>query len=310
MIPKHSNPYLLHEHTAIVSRAALRGDSDDELREALDADPGRAQMLARLENILKRSIEDVLPAGLQSSAATAGGESPRKNKRRKVDEEAKVAEEQQPVVVPFRLLSGTSQPKSIVLTPKAARVLVSVGPAYEDTKEEAERRAARARAVAVDFDQILADSHIPHRPLPNAAKKVRTLRATRALPSPAPPLVLLERPKPAPAPTPPSACAPCPHAHHASCCPVLPASGSDAGAGTAPPADRGATRKRPRRGQGRSGRQERPAVQPAFWRPRQGAAGGGTNRGYAWGYEGSWPAAERGTARRYRRDEMRRGVVA
>lgn len=83
MIPKHANPYLLTDQTAVVSRSALR-DSDDELEPEDTADPERAQMLARLENILKRSIADVLPKTVQEGDVT-GESSSRKKKRRKVD---------------------------------------------------------------------------------------------------------------------------------------------------------------------------------------------------------------------------------
>ncbi|KAH9847512.1 hypothetical protein C2E23DRAFT_495490 [Lenzites betulinus] len=301
MIPKHSNPYLLRtEQTAIVSRAALRGDSEDE-REAPDADPERAQMLARLENILKRSIEDVLPAGLVHSAGSAGGESPKRKKRRKV-EEGKEEEDKptQPVAVPFRLLSGMSQPNPIVLAPKAAPVLVSIGPAYADTKEEAKRRAARAREVAVDFAWVVAESQKPYLPPPNVSKKITSVRAE--LPSPQPPLVLLEQPKPTPQPprisvvsVPSFTGAPSPHAHTATCCPIVPAS--------IPAAAHPDEKKRKRR---RAKALQRPAVQPAFWRPQEGM--GGKSLGYAWGYEGSWPVAA-GETPRYRRDEMRKGVL-
>lgn len=148
MIPKHANPYLLTEQTTVVSRAALREDDDDE-REPLDVSmhPERAEMLARLENILKRSIEDVLPSSTHTAVneeaeAEADGGS-RKKKRRKVG----VTKEEQPVAVrtshssffsyslrwpeqitceAFRLLSGTAQPKPILLAPKAPRVLMCV----------------------------------------------------------------------------------------------------------------------------------------------------------------------------------------
>lgn len=100
MIPKHANPYLLTERTTIVSRAALREDNDDD-RELLDASmhPERAEMLARLENILKRSIEEVLPPSTHTEAY-AGAEVEvdgvsRKKKCRKVEE----TKEEQPVAV-------------------------------------------------------------------------------------------------------------------------------------------------------------------------------------------------------------------
>lgn len=96
MIPKHANPYLLKEQTTVVSRAALREDSDDE-PEPPTMHPERAQMLARLESILKRSIEDVLPLSTQSGNQE-DGDAPRKKKRRKV-EEPKVDKPEEPVAV-------------------------------------------------------------------------------------------------------------------------------------------------------------------------------------------------------------------
>ena len=99
MIPKYANPLLLPDQTAVVSRAALR-DSDDESEPVDHTDPERAQMLARLENILKRSIEDVLPTSVQHTGSQ-NEEQKRKKKRRKVEEELKDEEkgEREPVAV-------------------------------------------------------------------------------------------------------------------------------------------------------------------------------------------------------------------
>lgn len=99
MIPKHANPYVLTDQTIVVSRAALREDGDDD-REPLDASmhPERAEMLARLENILKRSIEDVLPSSAHMEVAAVEDGASRKKKRRKV-EETKEEDSTQPVAV-------------------------------------------------------------------------------------------------------------------------------------------------------------------------------------------------------------------
>ena len=80
MIPKYSNPSTLLSSTAIVSRAALRDDSDDEAEPA-QTNPEHAQLVARLENILKRSIDETLP----HKDGAGDGELPRKKKRRRVD---------------------------------------------------------------------------------------------------------------------------------------------------------------------------------------------------------------------------------
>ncbi|KAI0663776.1 hypothetical protein C8Q70DRAFT_378018 [Cubamyces menziesii] len=308
MIPKYANPLLLPDQTAVVSRAALR-DSDDESEPGDHADPERAQMLARLENILKRSIEDVLPTSVQHIGGQ-GEEQKRKKKRRKVEEELKDEEkgerklkEDEPVAVPFRLFSGMSQPKPIVLAPKAPPVIVPIGPSYEDTEQEAERRAARAREIAVDFAWVMSESSKPYVPLPNAAKKLKTIVAS--LPSSPPPLLLLERPKPTPKPPrvalldPDQPVEPSPHQHEVStsCCPIIVAESPDT------LATRSASKRKRRRAKTR----ERPAVQPAFWRPQEGM--GGKSLGYAWGYPGSWPAAE-GETRRYYRDTMRKAEYA
>ena len=84
MIPKHSNPFAVLDSTAIVSRSALR-DSDDE-DGPTQPDPEHAQMLTRLENILKRTIHDVLPQASKLEGQN-DEEAPRKKKRRKVDKE-------------------------------------------------------------------------------------------------------------------------------------------------------------------------------------------------------------------------------
>ncbi|KAH9902619.1 hypothetical protein C8Q73DRAFT_785281 [Cubamyces lactineus] len=308
MIPKYANPLLLPDQTTVVSRAALR-DSDDESESVDHADPERAQMLARLENILKRSIEDVLPTSVQHTGG-ASEEQKRKKKRRKVEEEAKdedkgerESREDEPIAVPFRLFSSMTQPKPIVLAPKAPPVIIPIGPSYEDTEQEAERRAARAREIAVDFAWVMSESSKPYAPLPNAAKKVQTISAP--LPSSSPPLLLLEQPKPTPKPPrvaqidPDQPVEPSPHQHEVStsCCPIIVADSPE----SLTPSSKS---KRKRRG---AKKREKPVVQPAFWRPREGM--GGKSLGYAWGYPGSWPVAE-GETRRYHRDTMRKAEYA
>ncbi|KAI9066325.1 hypothetical protein FKP32DRAFT_404744 [Trametes sanguinea] len=218
----------------------------------------------------------------------------------------------------FRLLSGVTQPKPIVLAPKPPPVYKcvrrSVKPLREDTEAEAARRAARAREVAVDFAWVMKESSKPYIPLPNAAKKERTV--TARLPSPSPPLLLLEVSKPAPKPPHPAhldptlPIEPSPHAHETSpsCCPIVPASpnpslaapSSSSTAATAADSEKERKRKR-RRGKGKGGK---PAVQPAFWRPREGM--GGKSAGYGLGYPG-WPLRE-GDVPRYHRDTMRKAV--
>ena len=80
MIPKHANPFSLLSSTTIVSRSALK-DSDDE-EEHVETNPEHAQMIARLESILKRNIDDVLPPASHERESTDGAS--RKKKRRKV----------------------------------------------------------------------------------------------------------------------------------------------------------------------------------------------------------------------------------
>ncbi|KAI0648951.1 hypothetical protein C8Q79DRAFT_1007539 [Trametes meyenii] len=305
MIPRHANPYLLPAQTTVVSRAALR-DPDDELDPVDTADPERTQMLAQLENILKRSIANVLPNATHDSEAT--GDAPRKKKRRKVVEPSQddVREEQskqdEPVAVPFRLLSGTSQPKPIMLAPKAPPVIIGIGPAYEDTEEEAQLRVNRAQAAAVDFKWVIEESRKPTVPPPGAPSKITRISAP--LPTPQPPLLVLERTRP---PTNPphvsrgdleeSPIAPSPHIHETSCCPVLAAENPSPGSIDA--------RKKRKRRRGKSS--QKPALQPMFWKPTTDM--GGKSAGYAWGYSGSWPAEE-GTTPRYYRDTMRKAVFA
>ena len=90
MIPKHTNPYTLRDSTAIVSRSALKGSDDEEdFGHANSAE--HAQMVARLEKILKRTIDDALPASSSGMENAEGASSPRK-KRRRVDVERDVQE--------------------------------------------------------------------------------------------------------------------------------------------------------------------------------------------------------------------------
>ncbi|KAL7279325.1 hypothetical protein ACG7TL_007166 [Trametes sanguinea] len=317
MIPKHANPLLLPDQTVVVSRAALRDADDEGENDGDGADPERAQMLARLENILKRSIAAVLPSE-PSHAAGRDGENARKKKRRKTepskDEEREgEGKGEEPVAVPFRLLSGVTQPKPIVLAPKPPPVYKSIRPQREDTEAEAARRAARAREVAVDFAWVLKESGKPYVPLPNAAKKERAV--TAHFPSASPPLLLLEVSKPAPKPPHPARLdptipvEPSPHAHETSpsCCPIVPASPGPSPATSSLSSTTAADsepKERKRKRRRNKAKAEKPPVQPAFWRPREGM--GGKSAGYALGYPG-WPLRE-GDVPRYHRDTMRTAV--
>ncbi|RPD61051.1 hypothetical protein L226DRAFT_55355 [Lentinus tigrinus ALCF2SS1-7] len=294
MIPKYSNPSVLLGSTAIVSRAALRDDSEDEAEPA-ETIPEHAQLVARLENILKRSIDETsLP-----QSGDKDEHSPRKKKRRKVEEGGLQSTEQgvanEEVVVPFRLLSSVSQPKPIVLVPKAPPKIISHGPAVEDTKAEAKRRAIRAREVAVDYTWVVESSKA--RTYSRASsEKVEHLVAQ--VPDRVSPLLVLEKPKPPPKPprvaqsNPEIEIEPSPHEPEVSCCPVLAA--RDPMAQT--------TKRKRRRGKVR----DKPAIQATFWRPSPGV--GGKALGYAWGYAGSRPTLPDDSPRGYERDTMKKAV--
>ncbi|KAI0787966.1 hypothetical protein C8Q74DRAFT_1255123 [Fomes fomentarius] len=297
MIPKYSNPSVLLESTTLVSRAALHDDSDDEGEVRSATDPEHAQMVARLENILKRSIADML---LQASDEDADRQS-RKKKKRKVEKEMKLESAAgEEVVVPFRLFSGMTQPRPIVLAPKPQPIYASKGPALEDTEVEAELRAARAREIAVDFAWVMDESSKPTMKTARTGKTVE--RVIAKLSHPDARLLVLERPKPPPKPPciaqshPDIEVEPSPHEHGADCCPVVeaPPSSSD-------PAE--STKRKRRRGKLR----QKPVVQPTFWRPPPGL--GGKSLGYAWGYSGSRPM-QAGQSPHYRRDTMKRAVYA
>lgn len=118
--------------------------------------------------------------------------------------------------------------------------------------------------------------------------------------TPEPSLLLLEVSKPTPKPPHPASVdptlpvKPSPHQHKTTTCPIITAE-----APVSPPDMRKRSRRR-----GKS--IQKPAIQPAFWRPQAGM--GGKSLGYAWGYEGSWPVAE-GETPRYWRDSMRKAVL-
>lgn len=81
----------------------------------------------------------------------------------------------------FRLFSGSAQPKPILLAPKIKSWIAYVpcpcfllvrlggaeledspkGPSREDNAEEAERRASRARSIAVDYTWVMTESMKP-----------------------------------------------------------------------------------------------------------------------------------------------------
>lgn len=82
MISKHTNPHTLLSSTTTISRSALN-DSDNE-DGPVQSNPDHAQMLARLESILKRTIDDVIPA---SSCSQEDQDSAPRKKRRKTAKE-------------------------------------------------------------------------------------------------------------------------------------------------------------------------------------------------------------------------------
>ncbi|KAI1797400.1 hypothetical protein LXA43DRAFT_984246 [Ganoderma leucocontextum] len=300
MIPKYSNPFTVLNSTAIVSRSALR-DSDDS-DEPIQTDLEHAQMLARLENILKRTIEDVLPPASQLEGQHDGDTS-RKKKKRKVEKEQEDAKrvlegKEEVTVVSFRLFSGSAQPKPIVLAPKIKPWIAPEGPALEDTAEEADRRASRARAIAVDYAWVINESTTPRVPPPGRPNEVMHLHAD--ISHAGAHLLLLERTK-ATQPKPPRIAQsnpevevePSPHTHAVaeSCCPIVKAK---------PVADIGIAEKRKRR-RGKS--RQKPPIQATFWRPLPGLSGKAL--GYAWGYMGSHPLRP-GESAHYTRDTMKK----
>ncbi|KAH9945211.1 uncharacterized protein BXZ73DRAFT_96201 [Epithele typhae] len=300
MIPKHTNPFSLTSETALVSRSAL--NESDEEPEIEHEDPEHAQLLARLENILKRTIDNVLLPAPRSTET----EEPSKKKRRRKGGDGDVHgatngvpedKEDSFAAVEFRLISGSSRPRTVILAPKPPPVYISLAPPVEETAEEAELRASRAREVAVDFEWVQRESKNVTRPPPPGAKK--PLRAAAKLPELHPTLLVLERPKPPRTPhiqlvNPADEIDPSPHAHQTVCCPVV----------ATQPSQSDATGKRRRR---RGKAKERPRIQPAFWRPPPGV--GGKALGYAWGYAGSNPLQE-GDVPRYERDAMRKAELA
>ena len=95
MIPKHTNPYTLRGSTTTISRSALN-DSDDE-HEPVQSNPDHARMLARLESILKRAIDDVIPASPDSQKDSDGV--PHKKKRKIAKESEKGEGQGDPIAV-------------------------------------------------------------------------------------------------------------------------------------------------------------------------------------------------------------------
>ncbi|KAI0694657.1 hypothetical protein C8T65DRAFT_744285 [Cerioporus squamosus] len=289
MIPKYSNPSVLLNSTTIVSRAALNDDFEDEEDPSVQQrDSEHAQLVARLENILKRTIQEVLPARVEDR----DGEVPRKKKRRKVDEAGQQDAEQEVAVTEEIAVPETDCPRT-----EAPPKIISYGPAAEDTAAEAERRAARAREVAVDFAWVVAESSKANTSSSTSSKKEMQLIAQ--IPDANVPLLVLERPKPPPQPPrvaqvhPEIEVEPSPHEHETSCCPVV----------TAREPQETSKRKR-RRGKVR----DKPAIQATFWRPPSGV--GGKALGYAWGYASSRPWFGDDAPPRYERDTMKKADAA
>ncbi|OBZ72692.1 hypothetical protein A0H81_07701 [Grifola frondosa] len=189
MIPPHSNPHLLSQSLAFVSRAELDNSEDEALAESVaeNADTEHAQRVARLVKLVKRSIEfEVLPPGSL--------EFQRKSKRRRIHEVVESLE-CSPESVPFRLISRTLPPRDVSLQYKPASILIVKEPSCEDNEEEAESRKLKAQAAAVDFEWVISQSNsLRHPPRKNADK---LLLVTAELPSPPPPIMVAERLRPA-----------------------------------------------------------------------------------------------------------------
>ncbi|OCH93022.1 hypothetical protein OBBRIDRAFT_378109 [Obba rivulosa] len=304
MIPRYANPSFLSDQLEIVSRAALNGEEDETPMDIDNVPSGdRAAMVAQLENILKRSLGDI-ELGAAGDVQPEDGH--RKKKRRKTEESLQVAaaapeEAELSESMSFRLVSNKLPPKPIALQAKPPPVIKAKEPSREDTAEEAELRASRAKAVAVDFDWILEQSTKVYVPPRQNDRKV--IHVTAQLPDEAPAVMVAERPRSKP-PKKPHLCltdtslevTPSPHNLRPTCAlPVVEVNASSK-------SDVAQTKRRRRRT-----KDAPPRPPPMFWRPPRGI--GGKSAGYAMGYAGSWPMYE-GDPRRYRyhRDTMKKAI--
>ncbi|KAI0925832.1 hypothetical protein AcV5_008458 [Taiwanofungus camphoratus] len=301
MSPLFSNPNLLSLSLQPTSRAALNV-AEIGPRLETESSAHRAGMIAELNKMLMQSIDGLTPNAYDRERGQ--GEETRKNKRRRIEIKTTASgESPPPESLPFRLVSQSLPPKTIILQSKQVPDVIIKEPPCEDDDAEAERRALQAQAVAVDFEWILEESKRAYCPW-RADNKVLHVKAD--LPAQEPAIMVVERLRPIRKPpklslsAPASAVRPSPHNLAPSVInyPIVDMTAEA-------PADVPESRRKRRRKR----RTIRPRPTATFWRPLR--EWGIKAAGYAMGYEGSWPVLKDDPLRHtYQRDTMRKGFFA
>ncbi|KAL1742597.1 hypothetical protein HDZ31DRAFT_84023 [Schizophyllum fasciatum] len=159
------------------SRQDIYGDG--EASAVVPPEDKEEDLQAKLQRLLQQSLTYDLPHG----------DSLPPSKKRKLNDEL-TKDEFEPE---FRLLSS-HPPVAICLAPKPMNMTLDVRePQYEDTKEQSKTRRRKAKAVAVDHDQLVADAHMPLKQPSSWARRVTSLRSSVILDNVG--LALLRRPQ-------------------------------------------------------------------------------------------------------------------
>ncbi|KAF8829015.1 hypothetical protein HHX47_DHR3000505 [Lentinula edodes] len=215
MLPRFVNPYLTRTPTEKTSRTEITFDDDPVTSEH------------ELDSEYRSLLQNILYKRLHESLEFAVVDIPRK-KRRKGKHSTDVDEDSEPSTpsnlepILFKLLStaGTEEPRLINIDPPPPKPPPQYRePTYEDTEEDSVKRRERAKAVAVDYDWVIAESRktqlpfrswksrlthaslelepshsssIPESPTPTSTTPIGSFSES----SRSPPIIILNRPQP------------------------------------------------------------------------------------------------------------------
>ncbi|KAF4596483.1 hypothetical protein AB1N83_005490 [Pleurotus pulmonarius] len=184
MIPKFSNPHFLALSEQPVTRSELREPDNEQ-------EPLPTDVLTKLEETLKRNIEDALY--VDSLVPNDG----RKRKKQKLvkDISPNVEHEVEGNVVSFRLFSTRAHPELVSLAPLPPPPSIYREPECEDSPEMAKKRALFSRQVAVDAEWVAKQAAMRYMD-PFSRGPLLEAALTSSLNIPSQSILLLERPLP------------------------------------------------------------------------------------------------------------------
>ncbi|KAJ4468138.1 hypothetical protein J3R30DRAFT_3715014 [Lentinula aciculospora] len=172
MLPRFVNPHLTSITSKKTSRAVV---FQEDLNSDIELD-NEHQLL--LKNLLHKRICDSLDIVVEVS-----------RKRRKISDKKLALE---PIL--FNLVSS-EEPRLININPPPPKPPPHYRePTYEDTEKDASKRREYSKAIAVDYDWVIAESKKTYLPFPSWKSRVThaTCSPISESPAAAPPLLVLE----------------------------------------------------------------------------------------------------------------------